>query len=70
MDVDAARLFNVLDDVRKDIKGLCERITKLETQYKGHIEELKTSSKNKERTLYGIIGLMTVAFTAYELFFS
>lgn len=58
------RLFDKLDSFQESMSKLCERLTKMETNYENHIkgkeEEEKKSRQNVYLLIAGIGGVLTI----------
>jgi len=48
------RMYMVLDEIRGDVKSLCERMTKVETELNIHLENQREKF-NKTTVIMGII---------------
>jgi hypothetical protein len=45
------RLFNKLDGFEENIRKLCDRLSRLETNHENHLKELKNIREQKDKTV-------------------
>lgn len=74
----AQRVFDNFDTLRDKIdnnhselngkvNNLCERMTKVESGFESHMDDLEKKDKNRTRNFTISLGLITIAFAFYEV---
>lgn len=62
-----SRVIETLDELREKVTDLCIWKTKMETEWKNHMNDLEQKTLSKERRFYYIIALMGIGFTVQEI---
>ena len=61
------RILDNLDKIDDKLDGLCNRMTKVESNLENHFNDIDKRQKGKERKFYYIIALMGIGFTIQEI---
>lgn len=61
------RILEKIDELSANIRDLCNRQTKTETQLNEHFRQIEEKRLNNNRKFYVIMALMTLGFTIYEV---
>lgn len=62
------RLFDKLDGFQESISALCERLTKMETNYENHIKGKEDNDAKKTKNIYLLIAGIGSVLTILQIY--